>query len=75
MGSYAEIAVQRAGAFDLLVAASAAVMESLKDVAEQSLLQTRRPVLLHHEPVFGLFLQLGRWFGSFLETALALVFC
>jgi len=46
MGSYAEIAVQRAAAFDLLIAASAAVTESLKDAAEQSLLQTRRPVLL-----------------------------
>src|SRR6202521_2741204 len=46
MGSYVEIAVQRAAAFDLLVAASATVMETLKDIAEQSLLQTRRPVLL-----------------------------
>ena len=36
----------RAAAFDLMVAASAAVMESLKDIAEQSLLRTRRPVLL-----------------------------
>ena len=45
-GSYAEIAVQRAIAFDLVVAASANVMESLMDIAEQSLLQTRRPVLL-----------------------------
>jgi nucleotide-binding universal stress UspA family protein len=39
-------AVARAAAFDLLVAASAAVMESLGAIAEQSLLQTRRPVLL-----------------------------
>jgi nucleotide-binding universal stress UspA family protein len=46
MGSYVEIAVQRAAAFDLLVAASATVMASLKDIAEQSLLQARRPVLL-----------------------------
>jgi nucleotide-binding universal stress UspA family protein len=45
-GSYVEIAAQRAAAFDLMVAASATVMESLKDIAEQSLLQTRRPVLL-----------------------------
>jgi nucleotide-binding universal stress UspA family protein len=45
-GSYVTIAVQRAAAFDLMVAASAAVMGSLKDIAEQSLLQTRRPVLL-----------------------------
>ena len=41
-----EIAVQRAAAFDLVVAASASVMESLMTIAEQSLLQTRRPVLL-----------------------------
>jgi hypothetical protein len=40
-GSYVEIAVQRAAAFDLLVAAGATVMETLKDIAEQSLLQTR----------------------------------
>jgi len=45
-GSYVEIAVQRAAAFDLIVAASASVMESLMAIAEQSLLQTRRPVLL-----------------------------
>jgi len=45
-GSYVEIAVQRAAAFDLVVAASASVMESLMTIAEQSLLQTRRPVLL-----------------------------
>jgi nucleotide-binding universal stress UspA family protein len=45
-GSYVEIAVQRAAAFDLMVAASATVMESLMAIAEQSLLQTRRPVLL-----------------------------
>ena len=45
-GSYVEIAVQRAAAFDLMVAASATVMESLMAIAEQSLLQIRRPVLL-----------------------------
>lgn len=45
-GSYETIAVERAVAFDLMVAASAAVMTLLKDIAEQSLLQTRRPVLL-----------------------------
>jgi nucleotide-binding universal stress UspA family protein len=45
-GSYAAVAAARAAAFDLIVAASAAVMESLKAIAEQSLLQTRRPVLL-----------------------------
>jgi nucleotide-binding universal stress UspA family protein len=45
-GSYADIATRRAVAFDLMVAASAALMESLKDIAEKSLLQARRPVLL-----------------------------
>src|SRR5881296_3337453 len=45
-GSYVEIAVQRAAGFDLVVAASASVMESLMAIAEQSLLQTRRPVVL-----------------------------
>jgi nucleotide-binding universal stress UspA family protein len=45
-GSYADVAAARAAAFDLMVAASAAVMESLKAIAEQSLLRTRRPVLL-----------------------------
>ncbi|CAN7402927.1 universal stress protein [Bradyrhizobium sp. LjRoot220] len=45
-GSYVEIAVQRAAAFDLMVAASATVTESLMAIAEQSLLRTRRPVLL-----------------------------
>jgi nucleotide-binding universal stress UspA family protein len=45
-GLYVEIAVQRAAAFDLMVAASATVMESLMAIAEQSLLRTRRPVLL-----------------------------
>lgn len=45
-GSHVDIAVARVLAFDLLVAASAAVMQSLKAIAEQSLLQTRRPVLL-----------------------------
>jgi nucleotide-binding universal stress UspA family protein len=45
-GSLLSAALARAVAFDLVVAASAAVTESLKDIAEQSLLQTRRPVLL-----------------------------
>jgi nucleotide-binding universal stress UspA family protein len=45
-GLYVEAALARAAAFDLIVAASAAVMESLKAIAERSLLQTRRPVLL-----------------------------
>jgi nucleotide-binding universal stress UspA family protein len=45
-GSYVEAAMQRAAAFDLMVAASAAVMGALKDIAEQALLLTRRPVLL-----------------------------
>jgi nucleotide-binding universal stress UspA family protein len=45
-GAYTGIAAARAAAFDLMVAASAAVMEALKDIAEQSLLQARRPVLL-----------------------------
>jgi nucleotide-binding universal stress UspA family protein len=45
-GPYVDTAVARAAAFDLMVAASAAVMKSLKDIAEQSLLRTRRPVLL-----------------------------
>jgi nucleotide-binding universal stress UspA family protein len=45
-GDYVEVAVRRAAAFDLVVAASAAVVNSMKDIAERSLLQTRRPVLL-----------------------------
>jgi nucleotide-binding universal stress UspA family protein len=45
-GSYANLVAQRAAAFDLVVAASSSVLESLKVIAEQSLLQTRRPVLL-----------------------------
>jgi nucleotide-binding universal stress UspA family protein len=45
-GSYANVTAQRASGFDLIIAASATVMESLKDIAEQSLLQSRRPVLL-----------------------------
>lgn len=49
-GSYESIAVQRAAAFDLVVATSAAVAELLKDIAEKSLLQTRRPVLLAPKP-------------------------
>ena len=45
-GSYVSVTVQHAAAFDLIIAASAAVTERLKDIAEQSLLQSRRPVLL-----------------------------
>ena len=45
-GTYDRIAAERAAAFDLVVAASAAVLKSLKDIAEKSLMQTRRPVLL-----------------------------
>jgi nucleotide-binding universal stress UspA family protein len=45
-GTYVAAAVARAPAFDLVVAASAAVTASLGAIAEQSLLQTRRPVLL-----------------------------
>ena len=45
-GSYAGVAARRAAAFDLIIAASATVTESLKDIAEQSLLRSRRPVLL-----------------------------
>lgn len=45
-GAYATVAAQRAAAFDLMIAASATVLEQMKDIAEQSLLQTRRPVLL-----------------------------
>jgi nucleotide-binding universal stress UspA family protein len=45
-GSYVSVAAHRAAAFDLMIAASAAVTEWLKDIAEQSLLQSRRPVLL-----------------------------
>jgi nucleotide-binding universal stress UspA family protein len=44
-GSY-DVAVGRAAAFDLVVAASAAVLELLSNIAEKSLLQARRPVLL-----------------------------
>jgi nucleotide-binding universal stress UspA family protein len=45
-GEYAQIAVERAAAFDLMVATSAAVVDVLKDIAERSLLRTQRPVLL-----------------------------
>ncbi len=45
-GDYVSIALARAAAYDLVIAASAAVMQSLKAIAERSLLQTRRPVLL-----------------------------
>jgi nucleotide-binding universal stress UspA family protein len=37
---------QHAAAFDLVIAASAAVTESTKEIAERSLLETGRPVLL-----------------------------
>jgi nucleotide-binding universal stress UspA family protein len=56
-GEYARVAVQRAAAFDLMVATSAAVVERLKDIAERSLLRTQRPVLLaparHHSNLTG----------------------
>jgi nucleotide-binding universal stress UspA family protein len=45
-GEYEKIAVERAGAFDLMVATSAAVIAVLKDIAERALLRTQRPVLL-----------------------------
>lgn len=45
-GEYERVAVQRAAAFDLMVATSSAVVERLKDIAERSLLRTQRPVLL-----------------------------
>jgi nucleotide-binding universal stress UspA family protein len=45
-GTYVNLATHRAAAFDLIVAASSAVVESLREVAEESLLQARRPVLL-----------------------------
>ena len=45
-GEYGQIAIERAVAFDLMVATSAAVVELLKDIAERSLLRTQRPVLL-----------------------------
>jgi hypothetical protein len=49
-GSYESIAAQRAAAFDLVVAASAAVVESLMSIAEKALMQARRPVLLAPRP-------------------------
>lgn len=45
-GTYVSLAATRAAAFDLMVAASSAVVESLREAAEESLLQARRPVLL-----------------------------
>lgn len=45
-GFYADVVVQRAAAFDLVIAASASVMDTLKSIAENELLRTRRPVLL-----------------------------
>lgn len=45
-GPYESTVAARATAFDLVIASSAAVAAPLKDIAETSLLQTRRPVLL-----------------------------
>jgi nucleotide-binding universal stress UspA family protein len=45
-GEYAQIAVERAAAYDLMDATSSAVVDLLKDIAERSLLRTQRPVLL-----------------------------
>lgn len=45
-GTYESVTVKRSVAFDLVVATSAAVVQSLRSIAESSLLQTRRPVLL-----------------------------
>lgn len=45
-GEYERVAVERAAAFDLMVATSAAIVDQLKDIAERSLLRTQRPVLL-----------------------------
>jgi len=45
-GSYGPIVVDRAPAFDLVIASSASVAEPLKEIAESALLQTGRPVLL-----------------------------
>ncbi len=45
-GSYVSNAAQHAAAFDLVIAASASVTASLREIAEHSLLQSRRPVLL-----------------------------
>ncbi len=52
-GPYVNVAVQRAAAFDLMVAASASVKEALKEIAEHSMLQAGRPVLLapRHEAI------------------------
>lgn len=52
-GEYERVAVQRAAAFDLMVATSAAVVEQLKDIAERSLLRTHRPVLLAPQKLRG----------------------
>ncbi|WP_162914523.1 universal stress protein [Desertibaculum subflavum] len=52
-GEYERVAVQRAAAFDLMVATSAAVVERLKDIAERSLLRTHRPVLLAPQQLRG----------------------
>lgn len=45
-GDYSVIAVKRASSYDLVVAGSRVMGASLKEVAEASLLQTGRPVLL-----------------------------
>lgn len=52
-GEYEKMAVERAGAFDLMVATSAAVVALLKDIAERALLRTQRPVLLAPERFAG----------------------
>jgi nucleotide-binding universal stress UspA family protein len=52
-GEYEKMAVERAAAFDLMVATSAAVATLLKDIAERSLLRTQRPVLLAPERFTG----------------------
>lgn len=59
-GEYEKVAVDRAAAFDLMVATSAAVIARLKDIAERSLLRTQRPVLLAPE----------RFTGSLSDTAM-----
>ncbi|HZD89241.1 MAG TPA: universal stress protein [Pseudolabrys sp.] len=52
-GPYVSVAGRRAAAFDLMIAASASVMEALRQIAEHSVLHVRRPVLLapRHEPI------------------------
>jgi nucleotide-binding universal stress UspA family protein len=48
-GPYEKTTVNRAVAFDMVVAMSAAIADPLKDIAETTLLQLRRPVLLAPE--------------------------